>query len=30
MTITSSLSREKPKISKNGKIAHAHELAELT
>jgi len=31
MTITSSLSRKKPKkISENGEISHAHGLAELT
>jgi hypothetical protein len=30
MTITSSLSRKKLKISENGEIAHAHGLAELT
>jgi hypothetical protein len=31
MTITSSVSRKiSKKISENGEIAHAHELAELT
>jgi hypothetical protein len=30
MTITSSLSRKKSKVSENGEISHAHELEELT
>jgi hypothetical protein len=30
MTITSSLSRKKSKISENEEITHAHGLAELT